>query len=1800
MSEDASVNASAREHPAEPASPGSAIAPDASEDPHLNESNRQQKHPPRHVRTFTNDLQNIIGNALSFFRGRPDPNESRYSSESDQNEGDQDMPFSGASTNEDYDTQLQAPGAAPEALEGKEFVREPQSRRPLQLATTLKLPSFFGRGSDGATPRDEHDDRGTKSRKIFTIFRKKNKDRDRWHDETEDTDVGAPDDDAEARERAANLVLSLELGTPAINLLAACLCEDEYGIARVPLLLNLLGVQVCDVSASPLTRNRKFRIDLEYGVLPLRFKWLVEKTAKDLLYLHLRFKWLVLRGTFKLDELPHYPLPPLWKRDRRSTRRVKRTADARHVPLVAERLEMENDSEQHQTGMHLEPETQPGAQAAESVITGEAANDASHSLAPELALLRVTEATPDGSETHITDAEDGQADHASVLSGGSYRERLQTLRAHLSSLSSVSSLDSASPEQMRHRMLSNQRYVNEITRYLLDLTQACAMKPQSNRLFHFFEILPISSLLSYETGYTGKQGVIHVGGTAKSQGWRVGHFKANDLKGMIDRRSEKWFLVRNTYVMYVSDINSTTPLEVFLVDLDFKMNYKGDDKVESRGSDSDSDIDEDMVATRIVAEESKVLNVLSKVFKHLKIVLENSERKLVIIPKSRKEHKLWLLSLNKMILNNPWAETHRFNSFAPIRRNCFAQWFVEARDYFWSVSSALEMAKDVIFIHDWWLSPELYLRRPANCNQHFRIDRILQRKAMQGVKVFVIIYRNVGTTVPIDSLYTKHSILSLNQENIHVIRSPNQLLQNTYFWAHHEKICIVDYTIAFMGGIDLCYGRYDTPDHVLTDDSNIDFDSLDTETLTRDEFSKFRVFPGKDYSNTRVKDFSNLDKPYDTMYDRDVVPRMPWHDIHMMTSGEVARDLSRHFVQRWNYLLRQKRPSRLTPLLTPPPDLTPEEVSSMGLDGTCEIQVLRSAGNWSLGLKEHEESIHQAYLKLIEESEHFVYIENQFFVTSCFIEGTEIKNRIGDALVDRIIRAHNEGKVWKAVIIIPLVPGFESLVDKPDGSSVRVVMQCEYMSISRGSSCLFAKLRKYGIDPDDYIQFFSLRKWGAIGPDRSLVTEQLYIHAKCMIVDDRIAIIGSANINERSMRGSRDSEVAAVIRDSETINSVMNGESYEVGRFPHTLRMRLMREHLGISVDTLDVVERLFERYESFALTEDGLKAATNLFKKKANLELSAALELASRDVLNQPDGTDRWKHHCKTTGSTRDVHKVPDDIRVNDAPEAKPLPLSFNNRTGPHEANKGIREKKKHSYDTRVQQSNEHKSDVYGDGLDKYRSNFSRKARLDSSRFLKELAQKEMGNFKNSIFLPDVDSVLLFLELDDHEIVGDIDEDDEEFLAMRNRERWLLLKRIAYLQRLAAKADRQAQEEATKRLAAGLPANNSDDPSAKPSSRSSAEDAGRNGALPDGNVVSAVDIAPANPGERKTQLGVEPEETAPAVDHIEREFPEKELNDNAHIDGVTERIPIITLDDQQLKEQIRQVELLGVDNSSRFIDPYGFQDPLDPDFYEDIWFENARKNTDLYRLVFHCQPDDFVTNWKEYKQHMKLADAFKLAQAEEARNRREKYRFESESNFEGDTPEPETERLRPQRRNSQIIDLSTFRSDNGILGDIPSDNSSQVTNTKKQARVKRPFGRRNTIVEGNEQLDAEDEEFADADGDEQDAEVQPEEALELSRTVSREDEVQNGGVVNGNGIEKARVPKTKSLKSRKRRAGTFSARRKAHTGERIFDRRSAQLLLEEINGNLVLFPTDWLMRELEGGNWFFNTDRIPPVEIYD
>lgn len=803
------------------------------------------------------------------------------------------------------------------------------------------------------------------------------------------------------------------------------------------------------------------------------------------------------------------------------------------------------------------------------------------------------------------------------------------------------------PERQRKKL---EAYLQKMIRFLI-------FRPDSNRLCKFLELSALGVRLAAEGSYHGKEGYLIIQ-SAKGLDFR----RALNPSLIKKRHSPKWFLVRHSYVVCVDSPEEMHIYDVFLVDPYFKIQAQ---KVRLRDQKA-----KDLAKS---AKESAAHP------QHHTLKLENSERKLRLLARTERQLHQFEDSIRFMVENTPWSKPNRFDSFAPVRHNCFAQWLVDGRDYMWVVSRAINQAKDVIYIHDWWLSPELYMRRPPCISQKWRLDRLLQRKAREGVKIFVIMYRNINSAIPIDSEYSKFSLLDLHQ-NIFVQRSPNQFRQNTFFWAHHEKICIVDHTVAFVGGIDLCFGRWDTPQHPLTDDKPTGFESPD---MPKDA-DHCQLWPGKDYSNPRVQDFYDLDKPYEEMYDRSVIPRMPWHDVSMQVVGQPARDLTRHFVQRWNYILRQRKPTRPTPFLLPPPDFDPADLEALGLDGTCEIQILRSSSMWSTGTPDvTEHSIMNAYVKLIEESEHFVYIENQFFISTCVIDGKKIENLIGDALVERIIRAAKNGESWRAIIMIPLMPGFQNTVDSEGGTSVRLIMQCQYRSICRGETSIFGRLRAHGIEPEDYIQFFSLRSWGKIGPHKHLVTEQLYIHAKCMIVDDRAAIIGSANINERSLLGSRDSECAAIVRDTDMLWSTMNGRPYLVGRFPHTLRMRLMREHLGIDVDEL--------------MEHD--------METEAELRKLQEYEEGARSPGSADEGTDSESLMLEKQEEEREMierrHRMQDEF-IARSEEMH----SFNHDVDwEQENNPNLKSNRKLTADARVTRNMEHRKDVDGEGTDQMNS---------------------------------------------------------------------------------------------------------------------------------------------------------------------------------------------------------------------------------------------------------------------------------------------------------------------------------------------------------------------------------------------------------------------------------------------------------------------------------------------------------------
>lgn len=989
------------------------------------------------------------------------------------------------------------------------------------------------------------------------------------------------------------------------------------------------------------------------------------------------------------------------------------------------------------------------------------------------------------------------------------------------------------------------------------------------------------------------------------------------------------------------------------------------------------------------------------------------------------------------------------------------------------------MAKDVIYIHDWWLSPELYLRRPADGNQEWRLDRLLKRKAEEGVKIFVIVYRNVGQTVPIDSSWTKHSLLDLHK-NIYVMRSPNQLLQNTYFWAHHEKLCLIDHTIGFLGGIDLCFGRWDTPDHVLVDDSPTPFNDPNSNNGVPTQ-----IWPGKDYSNPRQRDFYSLDKPYEDMYDRNEVPRMPWHDVHMMVTGQAARDLVRHFVQRWNYLIRQKRPSRFTPLLLPAADLTPIQLEALNLEGTCEVQILRSSCQWSLGIKKPEHSIQNAYLRAIEQSEHFVYIENQFFISSTFYESTEIENRIGDAIVERIVRAHRRNEQWKCVVVIPLMPGFESEIDEKNGLSVRMIMQLQYLTISHGPNSIFGKLFRQNINPEDYLQFFSLRKWGKIGPKKQLVTEQLYLHCKTMIVDDRVAIIGSANINERSMRGIRDSEVAAIVRDTEQLDSKMAGKDYKVGKFPHTLRLRLMREHVGVDIDQLEMVERMVDREIS-----KGFGGGPPRQDK--------ASKILANDMLNE-------------TNSSYSLAHAPIIDADYDSKYQKVELHSFNHLAG--EENIGFRDKKPLSSDSRVQGSANHKDDVEGLAYDMFRK---REAMDHIEGIMSVAAPNEADTME--------DHAKKYFDLIVKEVGWEI--------AARNK-RDTKRKVYYYLQTRNWRKDlNQNEEEAS--VSAAI---SNDAPLLYFPDQSYADDnvfqfRELNGSGMGGSTVSSSFGIPNGSG-----LGVPSGARASGQPAGTSSNGYNSTNGGVNGSGF---LGGPGSGDSELPAQYFAP-----------VDPYMFNDPIDPEFYYDMWERVADQNTLLFREVFHCQPDDEVTSWKQYIEFKELFSRFASNQGQKV----------PQDDFEMNIPENQRQEY---EREAQELLSATSRKSYSEEGGHNHKRPNEIDEILEE-------------VPGVEDNNRTPEEIEAA-------------LKERKERIAAEQAA----------AEQARIDRENYEAMLRRRRQNRRSSRNVLTEDDVFQPLIAQRVLQGVRGNLVFFPTQWLAHELDSGNWQHAIDHLPPIELYN
>ena len=152
---------------------------------------------------------------------------------------------------------------------------------------------------------------------------------------------------------------------------------------------------------------------------------------------------------------------------------------------------------------------------------------------------------------------------------------------------------------------------------------------------------------------------------------------------------------------------------------------------------------------------------------------------------------------------------------------------------------------------------------------------------------------------------------------------------------------------------------------------------------------------------------------------------------------------------------------------------------SIGQKSGMSCQIVRSASKWSHGVS-IEHSIANAYIEIIRRSQHFIYIENQFFITATSEKQKPIKNKIGAALVERILRAARSRQKFKVIVCMPAIPAFAGDLRSEEALSTRAIMEFQYNSISRGGNSIYQSIAREGYNPLDYIRFYNLRNYDRI------------------------------------------------------------------------------------------------------------------------------------------------------------------------------------------------------------------------------------------------------------------------------------------------------------------------------------------------------------------------------------------------------------------------------------------------------------------------------------------------------------------------------------------------------------------------------------------------------------------------------------------------------------------------------------------------------------------------------------------------
>lgn len=255
----------------------------------------------------------------------------------------------------------------------------------------------------------------------------------------------------------------------------------------------------------------------------------------------------------------------------------------------------------------------------------------------------------------------------------------------------------------------------------------------------------------------------------------------------------------------------------------------------------------------------------------------------------------------------------------------------------------------------------------------------------------------------------------------------------------------------------------------------------------------------------------------------------PMHDVHCRIKGPAARELLTIFCNRWTDHPRSlnidNKKGALIGLAEPTPAATGDKYVQIGCtfgNGSRHAGITSRNGNrWYSFAQNGETTARSIIFHAIREATSFIYIEDQYLISM------EASSCLQAQLP----------KIKRLIILIP----HSSISDLPRVWTLRRNFIDNLMSAPDSSGKVAIC---YRIDSNQ-------RGDTRTVPPRS---QHTYIHAKIFVIDDKFAIIGSANCNNRGY--THDSEVVAGIFDESSNNEPKI-------HFAHELRLRLWAEHLN-------------------------------------------------------------------------------------------------------------------------------------------------------------------------------------------------------------------------------------------------------------------------------------------------------------------------------------------------------------------------------------------------------------------------------------------------------------------------------------------------------------------------------------------------------------------------------------------------------------------------------------------------------------